>query len=88
MLEPVDIYLEVREHEVIVSSPAVGFEAVYFKASGNEETTLRRHSATDDFRLLVRVRQTLNSKAGWAGLNKRPIRTHRKLREASSIWET
>ena len=68
MLEPVDIYLEVRGQEVLVSSPAVGFEAVYYKGSGNEEMTVRWRSTTDDFRLLVRVRQAMKRKArdlGW-----------------------
>lgn len=68
MMEQADIHVEVRGQEVIVRLPGLGFEAVYYKPSGMAEMALRRRSATDDFRLLVRARQAVNNKAralGW-----------------------
>jgi hypothetical protein len=60
MAEADQLRVETREGEIIVT---VGdFCAVYFKPPGQPQLVLRSRTGTDDYELLVKVRQAANDK--------------------------
>ena len=63
-----EFQVEVKEGEIIVAVPSLGFNAVYFKRAGSPFLTLRQRTETDDHELLAQVFRTAVSKArelGW-----------------------
>jgi hypothetical protein len=66
MAETEQLQVSVRDNEIIVT--AGDFCAVYFKPPGQPQLTLRSRTDTDDWQLVMQVRQAAVNKAreiGW-----------------------
>jgi hypothetical protein len=65
-----DFQVEVQGENLLVTLPASGFRAVYYKPAGQQQLTLRQRTECDDDELLLQAWEAANLKArelDWVG---------------------
>ena len=63
-----DLQVEVQDENLLVTLPASGFRAVYYKPAGQQQLSLRQRTECDDDELLLQAWEAANLKArelGW-----------------------
>jgi hypothetical protein len=63
-----DLCVEVRDGEIIVRQPVIGFCAIYSKPADRTQLKLKYWTETEDYELLARAWRAANTKAcelGW-----------------------